>query len=315
MHHIVRTQCQGSRMLSFLPWLDASWRWTHQIEWCIFTLCAILKFAVSSAAKAEQGAFFLNWKEGNIIRLILKELGHPQPPIPVHCDKNKTAVGITINSINKQRSRSMEMQYFWVADQVDQGYYLNQWYSWQENLGDYQSKHHIGIHHFTVRPWYLYQANSPLILPRELAPAALRGCVGTLTRDTSEVPLCQRFPSTEQSHNNGGDGKSIYQGLLSAALELAWPTHDARRHVEATYHNEIFVWDYLAVSTKFLHRSSTHCELRTKHIAQPQLAMHPLKTITPLCQENILSTFILVPLSNSNTAHSTGAWVWAMMWW
>jgi len=66
-----------------------------------FTLCAILKFVVSSAAEAELGALFLNCKEGKILRLILKELGHPQSATPVHCD-NKTAVSIASNTIKRQ---------------------------------------------------------------------------------------------------------------------------------------------------------------------------------------------------------------------
>ena len=42
------------------------------------------------------------------------DMGHPQPNTPVHCD-NATAVGIGNNTIKRQRSRSMEMRYFWVC--------------------------------------------------------------------------------------------------------------------------------------------------------------------------------------------------------
>ena len=129
-----------------------------------------------------------------IFRLILKELGHPQSATPVHCD-NKTAVGIANNTIKRQRSRSMEMRYFWVADQATQGNYSIQWYPGQENLGDYQSKHHIGMHHSTVRPWYLHQANSPMVLPRALAPAALRGCLGTLPKGYTRGAPLPKVPS------------------------------------------------------------------------------------------------------------------------
>ena len=69
----------------------------------IFILCGILKFVVASAAEAELGALFLNCKEGKIIRLILEELGHKQPPTPVDCD-NITAAGIANDSVKKQRS-------------------------------------------------------------------------------------------------------------------------------------------------------------------------------------------------------------------
>ena len=64
-----------------------------RLNGAIYTLCNIMKFVASSAAEAELGALFMNAKEGRIIRLTLKELGHPQPPTPMHCD-NKTAAGI-----------------------------------------------------------------------------------------------------------------------------------------------------------------------------------------------------------------------------
>jgi hypothetical protein len=76
-----------------------------------FTLCAILLFVVASAAKAEPGALFLNCKKRMIFRLTLEELGHPQPKTPINCD-NATAVGIANNTVKRQQSCSMEMQYF-----------------------------------------------------------------------------------------------------------------------------------------------------------------------------------------------------------
>eukprot|EP00804_Cyclotella_cryptica_P000477 CCRYP_020030-RA/>CCRYP_020030-RA protein AED:0.46 eAED:0.57 QI:0/-1/0/1/-1/0/1/0/96 len=47
--------------------------------------------------------------------LTLEELGHPQPPTPIHVD-NSTTVGIVNNTIKRQKSRSMEMRYFWLLD-------------------------------------------------------------------------------------------------------------------------------------------------------------------------------------------------------
>jgi hypothetical protein len=42
-------------------------RWQpHQIEWSVFTLCAVLRFIIASAAGAELGALFLKCKEGMI---------------------------------------------------------------------------------------------------------------------------------------------------------------------------------------------------------------------------------------------------------
>jgi hypothetical protein len=60
----------------------------------------------------------------------------------------------------------MEMKYFWVGDKVAQDAYIIKWHHGQENLADYQSKHHLGSHHQAVCPWYLHERNSPLVLPR-----------------------------------------------------------------------------------------------------------------------------------------------------
>jgi hypothetical protein len=64
------------------------------------------------------------------------------------------------------------------------------WHPGQENLADYQSKHHAGSHHMCVRPWYLHMDNSPRVLPRAETPSALKGCVGTLKDGyVRKVPL------------------------------------------------------------------------------------------------------------------------------
>ena len=64
----------------------------------IYVYSGILKFVVASAAEAKLGTLFVNCREGKTIRLILKELGHKQPPTPVHCD-NSMAVGITNDTV------------------------------------------------------------------------------------------------------------------------------------------------------------------------------------------------------------------------
>ena len=82
----------------------------------IMITCTILKVVAASAAEAELGALFLNAQEAKVIRQILHKLGHPQPPTPIHVD-NTTAVSIVSNTIKRQRSRAMEMRYFWLVCQ------------------------------------------------------------------------------------------------------------------------------------------------------------------------------------------------------
>jgi hypothetical protein len=127
-------------------------------------------------------------------------MGHPQPKNPVHCD-NATAVGIANNTIKQQRSRAMEMRFFWIGDKVAQEMYALKWHPGQENLADFQSKHHIGSHHNAVRPWYLHLANSPRVLPWAERPSALKGCVGTLKdRYVRKVPLLRAPRIQRTSH-------------------------------------------------------------------------------------------------------------------
>ena len=159
----------------------------------IHVVASILKFVVALAVEAKLGGLFVNCKEGKIIRLILEELGHPQPPTPVHCD-NATAVGIANNTVKKHRLRSMEMRYFWVTDQVDREFFVVLWHPGQENLADYFTKHFDAKHHQEVRPWYLHTPNSPRFLARAAAPATLRGCAGTLNNGYLKLAPLPQVP-------------------------------------------------------------------------------------------------------------------------
>jgi hypothetical protein len=84
----------------------------------------------------------------------------------------------------------MEMPFFWISDKEAHNMYALSWHTGQENLADYQRKHHTGTHHIAVHPWYLHMDNSPQDLPRALAPRVLKECVGTLNDGyVPKVPL------------------------------------------------------------------------------------------------------------------------------
>ena len=144
-----------------------------------FSPCVCLKFVTASAAEAELGALFMCVQEGRTMRLILEEFGHPQPSTPIHCD-NATLVGIVDGTVKMQRSRGMEMIYFYSCDQVKQGFFDVKWHPGQENLGDYQSKNQLGKHHVHVRTMYLHMKNLLEYLQRAMKPSELRGCVGKI---------------------------------------------------------------------------------------------------------------------------------------
>ncbi len=74
------------------------------------------------------------------------------------------------------------------------------WHPGQENLADYQSKHHVGSHHIAVPPWYLHTENSPRVLPWALRPSTLKGCVGTLQNGyIQNVPLPRVVPRIQSA--------------------------------------------------------------------------------------------------------------------
>jgi hypothetical protein len=144
----------------------------------IHVLCTLLKFVASSAAEAELGALFLNAKQAKIMRLTLEELGHPQPPTPIHIN-NSTTVGIVNNTVKRQQSRSMEMRYFWLLDGEAQKQFKFKHCPGEEILADYPSKAHTAAYHRQVRPLFLQMKNSPRFLLRAKMPSERRGCVKT----------------------------------------------------------------------------------------------------------------------------------------
>eukprot|EP00804_Cyclotella_cryptica_P022240 CCRYP_017935-RA/>CCRYP_017935-RA protein AED:0.44 eAED:0.40 QI:0/-1/0/1/-1/1/1/0/230 len=162
----------------------------------ITVLCTILKFVAASAAEAELGALFLTAKEAKIMRLTLQELGHLQPPTPIHCD-NSTTIGIVNNTVKRQKSRSMEMRYFWLLENQNNKLFNFQYHPGLENLADYPSKAHPGGHHMTLRPLYVHMPTSPCFLARAAKPSVRQGCadkVGRMGIRKYPLPTLARVP-------------------------------------------------------------------------------------------------------------------------
>jgi hypothetical protein len=60
----------------------------------------------------------------------------------------------------------MEVRFFWVADAVKAKKFNIKYNPEKENLGDYQSKHHLGTHYIAVCPRYLHEKTSMRELPK-----------------------------------------------------------------------------------------------------------------------------------------------------
>lgn len=64
----------------------------------ILNIAQIIKAVMSSAAKAELGALFINAKEAVYIRQMLTKMGHTQPPMPIQTNI-LTAEGVVNSKI------------------------------------------------------------------------------------------------------------------------------------------------------------------------------------------------------------------------
>ena len=154
----------------------------------IHVTCGILQLVAASAAEAELGALFVNAKDARIIRLTLEEMGYPQPRTPIHVD-NTTVTGIVNNTIKRQRSRAMEMRYFWLLDQIAQKNFAYIYQPGQENLGDYHTKPFNGKEMIRKRPYYVHENNSPRYLLRAQLPRTRQGCVNSKWDSYINAPL------------------------------------------------------------------------------------------------------------------------------
>jgi hypothetical protein len=65
---------------------------------------------MSSMAKAKLGALYINARETIPMQLLLKEMGHKQPPTPIQTD-NSTTHGVVTNNIQPQCTKAMDMRF------------------------------------------------------------------------------------------------------------------------------------------------------------------------------------------------------------
>ena len=126
----------------------------------ISIIAKIIKGVMSSAAEAEVAALYMNAREILALRLTCEELGHKQPAIPMRTD-NSTAEGILNGKFTQNRTKAIDMRFYWLMDRAQQGQYKIYWERGLKNLADYFSKHHPSSHHRKVRPIYLRTKHFP----------------------------------------------------------------------------------------------------------------------------------------------------------
>jgi len=117
-------------------------------------LSTIITTVVDSAAAAEYAALFICAQFATSLRLTLAELGYPQTATPITCD-NECAVGIANKSLTQKRSKTIDMRYHWVQDQVSLGNFTVNWAPGKWNLADFFTKAHPVHHHVSMMKIYL----------------------------------------------------------------------------------------------------------------------------------------------------------------
>ncbi len=88
-------------------------------------------------AEAETAGGFHAAQTATHHNCILSELGYPQPPTVLRMD-NTVALGIASGTMNAKRSKSMDMMFFWIIDQVEQFIVLHVPGIW--NIADHFTK-------------------------------------------------------------------------------------------------------------------------------------------------------------------------------
>ena len=75
----------------------------------VMTIAQIIKYVMSSSAKAALASLFITAKKCVEILLTLKEMGYLQNPTPIQVD-NATAVGVVNNNVIPKQTKSMDMR-------------------------------------------------------------------------------------------------------------------------------------------------------------------------------------------------------------
>ena len=120
----------------------------------VLNIAHIIKHVMTSATEAELAGLYIMTRETAFIRIILKEMGHPQPPTPIQTD-NAMADKIVNGKITPKRTKAMDMRFHWLRDRECQEQFRIYWRPGKLNYADYWTKHHAATHHQNVRKEFL----------------------------------------------------------------------------------------------------------------------------------------------------------------
>jgi 3',5'-cyclic AMP phosphodiesterase CpdA len=124
------------------------------INGAIHAISSIIPVVVASVGEAEYAALFMNGQEGEGLRAILTDLGHPQPATIILCD-NQCAVGIATDTVKVKKTKSIDMKFNWIRDRVRQKHFIISWRKGEHNLADFFTK---------ALPVHIHQSLMPLLV-------------------------------------------------------------------------------------------------------------------------------------------------------
>ena len=112
----------------------------------IFNIAYIIKHVMASATEDELAVLYIMAQEAVYMRIILKELGHRQPPTPLQAD-NSMAEAVMNEKVQLERTKAMDMRFHWPQDREYQEQFRIYWRPGKLNYPDYWTKHHPAKHH------------------------------------------------------------------------------------------------------------------------------------------------------------------------
>ena len=77
------------------------------------------------------------------------EMAHIQPETPLEMD-NTTAHGILTKQLAPNRSKVIDMRFYWLRDRNNKNQFHLHWKPGNENIADYYTNHHPLAHHLRV---------------------------------------------------------------------------------------------------------------------------------------------------------------------
>ena len=89
-------------------------------------------------------------REAVYIRIILKEMGYKQPPMPLQTN-NSMAEAVTNGKVQPKHTKAMDMGFHWLKDRECQRQFRIYWRPGKLNYTDYWKTNHPTKHHQHMR--------------------------------------------------------------------------------------------------------------------------------------------------------------------